>query len=468
MVMSKKLLTPALAALALVPPLAAPSWAMPFSERALGTEFDDGSAREAAMGGTGASTASGVDAVAANPARMVGDPGFALHVGGWMHGDDERRSFPVHDSFSGYIADNIYALNADHNAYGSASLVWNGEGRWTPAVGLSVRPSHVYDYRYEEIVLSPFRFRSNFPEEIRGSLPGQNIVDDFTDLPLGQGALYQSGRMDRYSLAFAEILMESDLLLIDVGLGLDFYRSSAHAEASVHYDTVTVVNQLSGEIWEGAILPYPRQSSVAITEGRATGFNLGLNAQISDRLEIAVSHRIPGTLEIDTYSLTTTLGDSTSTLDISGESIQYPTRTTIGVVFHPKNEVRTTVAAQMDYETSSSSNGPGRSATQLTDECYRWRVGVEHLLPGGVPLRFGFAYGTTTLDETVHRTLFTAGTGFAVGPAYADISGTLGYATYRTPDLFDDALYGMPSRVDQDRIEERSYRAVATLRWPFF
>ena len=431
--------------------------AVPFSDLLMGSAAEDGSAREAAMGGTGATTATGADAVTANPARLGDAKGFDLRVHASVLGDDERRSFPVHDSFSGYLADNVYALNGGHHVYGGFSATWKGDSSLLPTLGISWRPSTVFDYDYHEDVLSPFLFRSDFPEDVRASLPGQNYVSDFKDLPLGSNTFEMSGQVDRLTLA-AGLDLTSDL---DVGVALYFDQLDLATTQRTVYDSITVVDQISGDVWNGALLPYdPRESTQTVT-GSASGWSLGAVYRLGNRFE--VSGTAEGAVSMDRKSTTSVLGDTTDVTDTAETT--HPGRYTIGILFHPVNEIRSRVAAQLDYEPwEAEADLPGEEDVY---DVLRWRLGVEHILPGGTPFRFGFVYGPSYSGAERNRVSFTAGTGFAAGPVDVDIAGKIGYAAYRTPDLFADSLFASPDRTENDRIEERTYGAMATLRWRF-
>lgn len=454
--MNPRNLTTLLVALGSIPTAAQ---SIAFSEQEMGSLFEDAGAREAALGGAGATLARGAAAVTANPAGLTATEGFEIQIVGVLDTDDERRSYPVHDSFSGYLADNIYALNADRRTYPAVAAAW-AISPSLPVLAASFRPAFVADYSYREQILSPWRFRSFFPEDVRSELPGQNVVADYTDMPLGWNSIVQEGGVDRMTLAFGHELGEGGRWSLSWGGGLDFYWTEISRTVATTYEPVTVVNQIDGEVvWDEPLLPYDDQRVTTTTDGSGNAILFGLNLSYQDRVEFAYTFRQAIDLDYEVET-TTTVGDSTvqseGTLDPG-----YPSRHSIGVLYHPANVVRTNVAFQVDHEPWGSEGelGGGDNPSDVT----RYRLGVEHILPGGTPFRFGFTYGASYTGADRNRVGFTAGTQMAAGPAKIDIAGALGYAAYRTGDLFDDALFGAETRTESDRVEERVFRVTASL-----
>lgn len=434
-----------------------------FSEQEMGSPFEAAGAREAALGGTGMTLAKGVAAVTANPAALAATEGLAIQVVGVLDTDDERRSYTVHDSFSGYLADNIYALNADRHTYPAVAAAWAISTGW-PVLAASYRPAFVADYSYREQILSPWRFRSFFPEDVRSELPGQNVVADYTDMPLGSNSVMQEGGVDRLTFALGHKLIENDRWTLSWGGGVDLYWTEISRIVATTYEPVTVVNQIDGEIvWDEPLLPYDDQRVTTETDGSGTGFVAGVRLAHRERVELAYAFRSAIELDNDVRA-TMIVGDSTAISETTSAP-RYASRHSIGLLFHPVNVVRTNIAFQLDYEPWESDGelGGGGKPSDVT----RYRLGVEHILPGGTPFRFGFTYGAPYTGADRNRVGFTAGTQMAAGPAKIDIAGALGYAAYRTGDLFDDALFGAETRTESDRIEERVFRVTAAMMLDF-
>ncbi len=443
--------------------LALPAQAILFSDVEMGGAFDDAGAREAAMAGTGATVGRGVAAISSNPAGLAGFKGFQFQILGMLQTDDERRSYPVHDSFSGYLTDNIYALNTDRHAYPALAAAWAPAERG-PAFGFSWRPAYVADYSYREEVLSPWRFSSFFPEEVRSTLPGQDVVPDYTDMPLGMNEFIQDGGVDVLTFSAGFQLFDFENWGLALGAGYQYFDGDISSRRSTQYEPVTVVNQITGEIaWDAPLLPYDDQSLVVETSGTADAFLGSIRLQLLDHAELVYSYRSSVEMDYSIHSVAT-VGDSTAVSNGSS-SPTYPPLHRFGLLLRPMNRVRTTLGVQIDYEPWED-DGELASGVPV-DNATTYRVGVEHILPGGTPFRFGFTYGTPYLGADHNRVGFTGGTGFGFGPARIDLSGMVTYAAYRSGDLFDDALFGADSRTENDRVEERVFRVVAALNWNF-
>lgn len=433
--------------------------AISFSELEMGTPIDDAGAREAALGGTGATIAEGAAAITANPAGLADLEGLQILFFGALQNDDERRSYPVHDSFSGYLTDNIYALNADRTAYQGLAAAWGPGGLW-PSFGVAWRPAFAADYSYREHVLSPWRFRTFFPEEIRSDLPGQNVVTDYTDMPLGTNSYVQEGGVDQLSFGLGHDLVKAEQWQLSLGLGMQYLMGEVSATTATTYTPVTVVNQIDGEIvWDQPLLPYDDQETVTDVDGSGDAYFAGLRLRVQDRVEFSYGFRSKIKMDYDVR----TVGAQGDTAYTAAPT--YPSLHRFGVQLFPVNRVRTTIALQVDYEPWESEGELASGAAAEDSQTYR--VGVEHILPGGTPFRFGFNYGAPYSGAAKNRVGFTGGTRMSAGPAHIDLAGALTYAAYRTPDLFDDSLFAAASRSGLDTVEERVFRITATLIWGF-
>ncbi len=435
----------------------------PNSEWDLGTAFEDAGARETALGGTGMTVARGAAAVGANPAALAGHEGVEVQILGMLDANDERRSYPVHDSFSGYLTDNIYALNSHRYGYPGVTAAWAVHPK-LPVLGLAYRPARVADYTYREQILSPWQFVSFFPDDVREMLPAQNIVGDYTDLPLASNSFVQSGGIDRAVFSLGHELFANDRWALAVGAGVDYLMAEISNELAVTYEPVTIVDQITGEIvWDEPLLPYPDWSVENQIEATATAFTGGLRLAFEQRFELAYAFRSGVALDFDD-SRTTTVGDSVATEQVTLES-KIPPRHSVGLLFHPVNEVRTVLAFQVDYEPWASDGDvlSSRDPEDLT----RYRLGVEHLLPGGTPFRFGFTYGAPYSGAERNRVGFSAGTQLSAGPATIDVAGALGYAAYRDDDPINDLFFAAEPRTERERVEERLFRVTAALTFGF-
>ena len=91
-------------------------------------------------------------------------------------------------------------------------------------------------------------------------------------------------------------------------------------------------------------------------------------------------------------------------------------------------------------------------------------LGVEHIILGKTPLRFGFIYSESPLGEEFEITKFTIGSGWVYENISLDVSAVFGATDYRYEDLFQTA-----SQEDSflDRVDESSAVLKATIKYSF-
>jgi hypothetical protein len=88
------------------------------------------------------------------------------------------------------------------------------------------------------------------------------------------------------------------------------------------------------------------------------------------------------------------------------------------------------------------------------DDVYEWRIGVEHIFYNERPLRFGFLYRPSPVDEETSESAVTAGTGLRVAGLDVDIAAKVGWREYRASDAFSDDIFGAEARQSTDMVKE--------------
>ena len=104
------------------------------------------------------------------------------------------------------------------------------------------------------------------------------------------------------------------------------------------------------------------------------------------------------------------------------------------------------------------------AAPGLSDS-WEARAGIEHVFYNGMPVRFGFRWAPSPLDQDVATSAFTFGAGFRVGPLRADLAFEVASRQYRFQDLFDDAVFGGTTRQQKDLVEENTSSMFGTLTY---
>ncbi|PIS28300.1 MAG: hypothetical protein COT43_06585 [Candidatus Marinimicrobia bacterium CG08_land_8_20_14_0_20_45_22] len=158
---------------------------------------------------------------------------------------------------------------------------------------------------------------------------------------------------------------------------------------------------------------------------------------------------------------------------------RYPQQIRLGFAFKPTNVVPTEVFFDLIYEnwksfdvktTVAASANPADIPSDLIDRKFNmknvWKVkfGVEHQLFSGVPLRFGYFYDPSPMDESLNRNWFTAGTGFKFGKMTVDVSGAFTNGEYRAYDLFPISA---EKRITKDAVRETYLMGQVSVQYTF-
>ena len=95
---------------------------------------------------------------------------------------------------------------------------------------------------------------------------------------------------------------------------------------------------------------------------------------------------------------------------------------------------------------------------------FGFSLGVEHIILGKTPLRFGFLFSESPLGEEFEITKFSIGSGFVFDNLSVDISAIFGANDYRYQDLFQTAAQ---ENSFLDRVDESSTVIKATVKYSF-
>jgi long-subunit fatty acid transport protein len=171
------------------------------------------------------------------------------------------------------------------------------------------------------------------------------------------------------------------------------------------------------------------------------GWSVGGYGRVNERVDVGVSFEGPFTLD---GTRTTThkgpTGASPDTTTASEQKIDYPGTLRFGVTYHPRNIIRTTFSVEMErrfWETAQE-HGAGVFGDSLdVRDTWELRVGLEHLLYNGLPVRFGFRYLENYADPESERSIFSAGVGYKFAGYAIDVTGLYHRQTSRQGFLFN-------------------------------
>jgi hypothetical protein len=365
-------------------------------------------ARSLAMGGAGLASIDGAAGMALNPALLGKTQGIDVAVTGIVVLAEEARETPLHDSFDGVIGYNTYALNNSvYDRYvGAISFSPStelDEFDWAPNVGIGYGPRLDMSYGYHVQYRDP-----DFQTE-----PADKILYDY----------YKDG--DGGVGAFSVGLGQEVVPDVYVGLGVDFFRGDYEVSERWVYPAD------SDE--EDASL-YSEFNDVT-----GTRFTVGVLVERFHRVDIAAVYRGPFTLTGE-YNESPADPASSERGEFDNE---YPGSFALGLEYHPRNLLMTTVSCDVEYTPWSDASGVLRDADPLgvsthydpeLDDTLTYRLGVEHGFFDNTFARFGFSYQPSYVDDGRTTAAFSLGLGLDVLGARVDIGGQVGLREYELED----------------------------------
>ena len=386
-------------------------------DRQYGDPMFSTNARLMAMGGAGATAASGAAAVAENPALLAWLEGWDVEVTPALVNSDEARSFPIHDSFDGVIAYNTFAKNTTlYDRYmGGAAMRMN----WSVEPVVGVFYSTRYDMSYE------------YSEERRDR--DSQVVPQ--DQVIARKTIESDGGVEAISGAVAATFLERAA----VGFSIDYIFANVSGTEELRYavsDSAEEFDYTHDVDWDGL---------------SGVGFSLGLAVEAHPRVLVTATYQSEAKLEGDWEARYDNPGDTSDSTETADLSVTYPDRVTLGVRYKPRAELKTTLAAQADYTNwcdfeDSQVDDPG------TRDTWTFRFGVEHTFYNDVSARFGFVYDEDYMTRGITSTGFAFGLGYPVRGVDIDFGGMI-----RTRDY----IYG------ENRIAESIFAGLVTFSYEF-
>jgi hypothetical protein len=375
--------------------------------------------RSLGLGGAGIASSDGVRGMSLNPALLGKTDGIELCVSGLVIGSEESREIPLHDSFDGIIGYNTFALNTAFYDHYVGGVAFNppAEYEWAPTVAIGYRPRLDMNYTYHVQYRDP---------DTQAEPADKILYDYYVD---------GDGGVNAFTVALGQEVAPD----VYVGLAIDVLRGESDVT----------------ERWV-----YPPNSEGVDVDSRAeyndlTGaqFALGVLVERLHRLDVGFVYR-PG-FELEGESYVRQAGEDVgSTEDFMYE---YPQSFAIGLEYHPRNQLRTSVCFDVEYtKWSDFEIGKGAFIEGLyevvgrpdLDDTLVYRVGVEHSFFDNTLARFGFLYEPSYVDERNTRAAFSAGLGLDILGVRVDLAGQVGVREYD---------------IDEGRIRETTTLAMATV-----
>jgi long-subunit fatty acid transport protein len=405
------------------------------------------SARSLSLGGNALALESHPMAGLHNPASMYSrDDRFTVYANLNIAAFTERRSFPVQDSWGDYIAENDYVSNRFSKLDGDIAIHYAREG-FTVAAGWYTLENFAYDYR----------------EEIRSDLgSGAYNRDPLAGLHL----VHFSGTAQGLNVALAHDIGER------FALGYSFTQVYG-SNIEEGFGVIPILNDNKLSSTDTTYFPISPQGY------RGNIVNLGLNMNVTDRLQAGFHMNMRGLYSMNGSSMITEM-DSSLMLpayrvdkgSLYNVLIDRPNTYSLALRYIPANELKTTLYAQVDLtgwkSFAAAYFDSADSLVSLFQPEYEagWtiRAGLEHVFFTGMPVRFGFVFEQSPMNNEMDRSVIHLGSGWVSERVTLDVGVALYQNMYRYDDLFP--VEG-ELRAVRDKVKESSVRTHLSLSYAF-
>ncbi|MCK4680331.1 hypothetical protein KAT82_04350, partial [bacterium] len=367
-------------------------------------------ARSLGMGGAGLAAMDGAAGMALNPALLGKTEGIDVALTGLIVLAEESRETPLHDSFEGVIGYNTYALSTEIYdryvgavAFSPATELTDFE--WAPVVAVGYGPRIDMSYRYHVQYRDP-----DFQTE-----PADKVLSDYY--------LEGDGGVNAFSVGLGQEVASD----VYVGLGVDFLRGDYKvSEREVFPADSDQENTGSYDDYDDVT---------------GTRFTLGVLFENLHRVDIAAVYRVPFKLSGDHSSRTVGSEDGPT----NSFEYDYPGELVLGLEYHPRNLLMTTVSCDVEYTRWSGFRWSGfedgtKSKDPELNDTFTYRLGVEHAFFDDTYARFGFSYRPSYVDKRNTTTAFSVGLGLDIQGVRVDLGGQVGLREYR---IGDDIEHGI-------------------------
>ena len=360
----------------------------------------------------------------------------------------ERRSIPVIDMFDDVVTQNVYALNRP--AFTSVS--WSLSGSLSKylklPVSLSLSDSPYWDFRYE------------YSEEVRASL-GPGVYN--RDPVVGYHLINVGGVIRSLNIGIATKINSR----IKMGVLLD----NLYEDDLVYIKGVNVIEEDDALASDTTLL-----KDVNMSAEKVSRFTFGTTVDLKKNLSFAFSFTPSTEINFFTDGLVPSLDEKTQlpTFNFSDTSSSYsitlPQEINLGLSIRVNNPTKTNITGglifkdwenhdiyKVHHSSIDTSNHNYQSTLGLS-------LGVEHIILGKTPLRFGFIYSDSPLGEEFEITKVTLGSGWVFNNISVDVVAVFGSVDYRYGDLFPSVSQ---ENLSLDRIDEKSTVLKATINYTF-
>ncbi len=347
-----------------------------------------------AMGGTGVTLYRGGMSGLLNPAMLTAETGLRLDLALSLDHEDEDRFQPLFDTFDSYVTDVAIASNR-HDFWG-AGFAFAGrvtDGDYPLVMSLSLADRYAFAYAFEEEIRDPDS----------GNSPRDQILEDRS---------YEvEGTLRDLSLGVATEVLPG----YSLGVGVNYAFGSRD------------------EIWSRRYYDTPDSSYVRTEQWDLSGVNatVGLRIRLSQRIDLGVAYETPLTADGDLESGYD--GEPTAT---ESAEVRYPGEYRVGIAVRPRNDPRTTIAAEIAYREWSELEDSRTPGADDLEDVLDVRLGVEHTFTNAMGMLFGFGHYDSYLDREAGTSAFTGGVRAPLGAGALVVSLELSKVSSHQPHIF--------------------------------
>ena len=360
----------------------------------------------------------------------------------------ERRSFPVIDMFDDVVTQNVYALNRPAFTSYAWSFSADLNQKYKMPFLVSISDGLFWDFRYD------------YNEEVRASL-GPGVYN--RDPVAGYHVVNVEGAIRSFEFGLSTSIGDKS----KVGLIFEnFYEDDIS-----YIKGVNVFNQdeaLASDTTNIRILDLSANGANRVTFGSTYDIkeNISIGFNFKPKLEMKFSSDgLMPVLDEKTQLPNFEISDSASFY-----SVNLPSEMSIGFSLQVNNPTETYIHGGFvlkdwdKYDTYEVSHSKIDTAVFNYQSTFGFSLGVEHIILGKTPLRFGFLFSESPLGEEFEITKFSIGSGFVFDNLSVDVSAIFGANDYRYQDLFQTAAQ---ENSFLDRVDESSTVIKATVKYSF-
>ena len=361
----------------------------------------------------------------------------------------ERRSEPVIDMFDDVVTQNVYSLNRPAFTYLSWSFSGNLNERFNIPVSFSLSDSPFWDFKY------------NYNEEVRASL-GSGVYN--RDPVVGYHLINVDGAIRSIEFGMAT--------KIGSNVKLGFNLEHLYEDDIIYTSGVNVIEKDDALASDTTNI-----RSISLSAENESRFTLGATYDLKKNVSFGLSFTPSTTIKFSSDGFVPVLDERsqlpkfTFSDSSSNYNISLPREISMGFSIQVNNPTKTSITGGLvlkdwdvydEYIVEHNSIDTVKFNYQST---LGFSLGVEHIILGKTPLRFGFIYSESPLGEEFEITKFTIGSGWVYENLSIDISAVFGAIDYRYDDLFKAGSQEESEFLD--RVDETSAVLKATIKYSF-